>query len=227
MIGTAPGGRPLVGHGDKFHIVHAQAAQDRLLCEPQNVLEAHVRLHTLLKHLGDLVDISDVFDSQHLLDDGFQEVLLDFHTSSITDAAAAIVLPPANDLHGVVSVQQPVALGLVDDQVLIGVIIMHIVGHVKIYAADGVHQLAHGLPLDNDLVIRLKAHQLGDLLIYRLDALFSTAVGIIDGIDLFHIPGDVHHGVPGNGHDHGLLVRHIIGCQQHGVRIPAASGVPA
>ena len=224
----------LVRHSHEVHIVHAQAAGEGPLAEPEDILEAQVRLHGFLEHLGDLADIQHVFRLHHLLDDRLQEVLLQFHTARITDAALVIavgtvmvILPPADDLHGVVAAQVPQARCLLDDQILRRVVVVHGIGHVEIHAADGVHDLAHGLPLQNHLIIRLKANQLGDFFIKSLDALLPAAVHVVNGVDLLHVPVDIYHGVPGNGHDVGLLVGHIVARQQHGVRVAAAPGVPA
>ena len=60
-----------------------------------------------------------------------------------------------------------------------------------------------------------------------LEALFPAAVVVVDGIDPFDVPGDVDHGVPGDGHDGGLLVRHVVAGQEDGVRVSSAAGVPA
>ena len=71
-----------------------------------------------------------------------------------------VILTPADDLHGIVTVQMPQARRLLNDQILRRVMVIHGIGHVKIHTADGVHDLANGLPFHNDLIIRLKAHQL-------------------------------------------------------------------
>ena len=133
----------------------------------------------------------------------------------------------AQHLHGVVAGEQAIALLLVDVQVLIGVVVIHVPGHIEPNAAHGVHDLAHGLPLHHDLVVGLKAHQLGDLLIERLDALIPAAAIVIHGVDALDVIGDVHHGIPGDGHDGGFLIGHVIAGQQHGVRVAAAAGIPA
>ncbi|CAN4043426.1 hypothetical protein BBBGCB_BBBGCB_12040, partial [Dysosmobacter welbionis] len=91
----------------------------------------------------------------------------------------------------------------------------------------GVHDLAHGVPLHNHLIVRLKAHQLGDFLVEILDPPVSAAIVVIHGVDALDIPGDIHHGVPGNGHHRGLLVGHVVAGQQHRVRVAAAPRVPA
>ena len=145
----------------------------------------------------------------------------------IAVGAGLVVFPPADHLHGVVAGEQAIALFLLDHQVLQRVVVIHGVGHVEPDAAHGVHDLAHGLPLQNHLVVRGEAYQLADLLVEGLDALVTAAIGVIDGVDLLHVPGDVDHGVPGDGHDGGLLVRHVVAGQKHGVRIPAAACVPS
>ncbi len=119
----------------------------------------------------------------------------------------------------------PQARGLLDHQILVRVVVVHGIGVVEVHAADGVHQLAHGLPLHYHLIVRLKAHQLGNLLVQRLDTPFPAAVVKVDGVDFLHIPRDVDHGVPGNGHHRGLLVGHVVTGQQHGVRVAAAAGI--
>ena len=141
-------------------------------------------------------------------------------------AVLRVIVAVAEHLHGVLAREQAVARRLVDGEVLQRVVVVHVLGHVKPDAAHGLHDLAHGLPLHHHLVVRLEAHQLGDLLIEGLDALVAASIGIIDGIDPFDVPGDVHHGVSRDGHDGGLLVGDIIAREEHGVGVPAAAGVP-
>ena len=138
-----------------------------------------------------------------------------------------VVVAVAQHAHGLLSVEFLIALADVDGQILIGVIVIHIPGHVEPHAAHGVHDFTHGLPLDDHLVVRLKAHQLGDLLIEVLNALVSPAAVVVNSVDALDIIGHVHHGIPGDGHDRGLLVGDVIACQQHGVGVAAAARVPA
>ena len=105
--------------------------------------------------------------------------------------------------------------------------VVHVVGHVEVHAADGLHDRADGLPLHDHLIVRLKADELGDLLIERLDALIASAVVVVDGIDLLHIPRDVHHRVARDGHDRRLLVRHVVAREQHRVGVAASARVAA
>ena len=105
--------------------------------------------------------------------------------------------------------------------------VVHVVGHVEVHAADGLHDRADGLPLHDHLIVRLKADELGDLLIERLDALIAPAVVVIDGVDLLHIPWDVHHRVARDGHDRRLLVRHVVAREQHRVGVAASARVAA
>ena len=105
--------------------------------------------------------------------------------------------------------------------------VVHVVGHVEVHAADGLHDRADGLPLHDHLIVRLKADELGDLLIERLDALIAPAVVVVDGVDLLHIPWDVHHRVARDGHDRRLLVRHIVAREQHRVGVAASARVAA
>ena len=105
--------------------------------------------------------------------------------------------------------------------------VVHVVGHVEVHAADGLHDRADGLPLHDHLIVRLKADELGDLLIERLDALIAPAVVVVDGVDLLHIPRDVHHRVARDGHDRRLLVRHVVAREQHRVGVAASARVAA
>ena len=238
MIHPAPAGDVGVGHGHKVHLGGIQLGaaavpQECLLGEPQHILEGQVRLHVLIEHLDKLVDLGDVFQAHQLLDHGLQQPLLGLDAAQVAVRIAQhlavflVVVAVAEDLHGIVSAEEPVALGLVDGEVLVGVIVVHVPGHVKIHAAHGVHDLAHGFPLHDDLVIRRKAHQLGDLLVKGLDALLPAAAIVIDSVDPLDIVGNIHHRIPGDGHDGGLLVGHIVAGQQHSVRVAAAACVPA
>ena len=231
-VGPAVAVGPGVGHGDEVDVLHLQPAEIGGLREPQDILEAQVRLHVLLEDLGELVDLADVLQLQKLAHHGLEEGLLGLDAPQVPVGIAPhvavlrVIVAVAEHLHGVLACEQAVALRLVDGEVLVGVVVVHILGHVKPDAAHGLHDLAHGLPLHHHLVVRLEAHQLGDLLVEGLDTLVAASIGIIDGIDPFDVPGDVHHGVPGDGHDGGLLVGDIIAREEHGVGVPAAAGIP-
>ena len=227
VIIPAPGGHALIGHGDKVHILYLQTAKDSLLRKPQDILEGKVRGHILLKHLGKLIDFGHVLDLEHLLDNRFQESLLGLDTADITVGIAILAVPEPDHTHGLLTVKLLIALADMDGQILIGILVVHIPGHIKVHTANGVHDLAHSFPFHDNTIVRLEAHQLRDLLIQGIDALLSAAVVVVDGVDLLHIPVHVHHGVPGDGHDCGFLIGHVIGCQQHGVRVAAAAGIPA
>ena len=69
-----------------------------------------------------------------------------------------VVLAPAEKLHGLVAVQLLFPLVHVDVQVLGGVVVAHVQRHVEGHAADGVHQLAHGLPLHHHVEVGDEAH---------------------------------------------------------------------
>ena len=105
--------------------------------------------------------------------------------------------------------------------------IIHGIGHIKPDTADSIHDGANRFPFHHDLVVRLKAHQLGDLLINGLQALIALAVAIINGIDLLVVPADIYQSIPGDRHHRGFLIGHIIAGQQHGIGIAAATGIPA
>ena len=237
MIHPAPAGHVFIGHGHKIHLCRVQlsaaaVAQKCLLGKPEHILETEIRLHVFVEHLDKLIDLRNVFQAHQLFDHGFQQSLLGLDAAQIAVGIAqhlavfAVVMAVTEYLHGVVAAEKPVALGLVDGEVLNRVLIVHVAGDVKIHAAHGVHDLAHGFPLHNHLIVRLEAHQLRDFFIEGLDALFSAAVIIINGIDPLDVPRNVDHGIPRNGHDGGLLVGDIIAGQQHGVRVAAAARVP-
>ena len=133
----------------------------------------------------------------------------------------------AQHLHHIAAAEFAVALGLVDVKILIGVVVVHVARHIVIDAAHGVHDLADGIPFQYDLIIRLKADELGNLLIERLNALVSPAVVVVDGVDLLNVPGNVDHRVARDGHDGRLLVRHVIAREQHRVGVAAAARVAA
>ena len=229
-VSAAPAGDIFVGHGDEIHVLHLQPAQIGSLGEPQNVLQAQVRLHILLEHLDELIDLGDILQLQQLFQHGGQKGLLSLDAAQIAVGIAVVqivVVAVAQYAHGLLSVEFLIALADMDGQVLIGVVVIHVPGHVEPHPAHGVHNLTHGLPLDDHLVVRLKAHQLGDLLIEVLNTLVSPAAVIVYGVDALDVVGHIHHGIPGDGHDRGLLVGHVIACQQHGVGVAAATRVPA
>ena len=98
---------------------------------------------------------------QQLLHHGGQKCLLRLDAAQIAVLVAVGSVPEPQYLHGVVPREQAVARFLVDIEVLQGVTVIHVPGHIEPDAAHSVHDLAHGLPLHNHLIVRLKAHQLG------------------------------------------------------------------
>ena len=194
MIHPAPAGDVGVGHGHKVHLGGIQLGaaavpQKCLLGEPEHILETEIRLHVFIENLDKLIDLGDVFQAHQLLDHGLQQPLLGLDAAQIAVGIAqhlavfAVVMAVTEYLHGVVAAEKPVALGLVDVKILIGVVVVHVARHIVIDAAHGVHDFTHGLPLHNHLIVRLEAHQLRNFFIEGLDALFSAAVIIINGID--------------------------------------------
>ena len=109
-----------------------------------------------------------------------------------------------------------------DVEILIGVVIVHGEGHIKIHAAQRLHDLPHGLPLDNHVKVR---HHAGEVAHLGLEALYSL-LGGVDGVDALDVPGDIHHGVPGDAHKAGLLVGHVIGGQHNSVGAAAGGVLP-
>ena len=108
-----------------------------------------------------------------------------------------------------------------DVQILVGIVVVHIIGHIKLHAAQCVHDLADGLPLHRHIEVWDDAGEIAHLLLQPFDA----SGGSVYRIDLFDLPGYVDHGVPWNVDAVHRAVRHVIGHQNHGIRISAAAGI--
>ena len=143
--------------------------------------------------------------------------------------ASIIVLPPADDLHGVVAIQLTVARLLMDVQILIGVVVVHVKGDIKVHAAQSVHQVADGLPLHQNIEVRCDAGDLGHLLPQGLHALShpltlgqvgGTPVPGIHRVNALAGGAGVDHSVSGHIQALDGLVVGVVGEQQNGVRGP-------
>ena len=142
---------------------------------------------------------------------------------------AIVVLAEADNLHGVLAVQQAVPCLLVDVQVLARgwVVIVHIKGHLEIDSANGVHQFPDSLPLHQDIEVRVDSSKVAHLLLQGGHSLFHPLL-------LWQVAGppipSVHHIEPllcapcGAGVDHRVpeqadgidsLILSVIGYQQH------------
>ena len=167
---------------------------------------------------------------EQLFSNGHEKILLDLDTADVplvVDAGGTIVvLAETEDLHDLLPVQVLEALVDVDVQILGGVVVVHIHGHFKIYAADGGGQLAHRLPLHHDVEVRGKADGVGNGVHQGGHPLVPAAGVVIDGVDLLDVPGLVDNGVPGDAHGVELLVLHIIGDHHDGVGVSTASRIP-
>ena len=178
-------------------------------------------------------DLRHVAQLQDLLGHGLQKRLLGLRASQVAIRVAGryaigtgVVMAVADHAHGLLPVEDLEALLQVDVQVLVGVVIVHIPGHVEFHAAYGVHQLPHSLPLNDDVEVRDNASEIPHLGLQSLDPAAVLLAGVIDGVDLLGRPGHIHRRIPGNAHHVHLIICHIIGYQNQGVRIPAAAGVP-
>ena len=105
-------------------------------------------------------------------------------------------------------------------EILIGVIVVHIKGHIEIYPAQSFYDLTHSLPLNNHIEVR---HNAGKILHLGLEAIHPQ-LGGINRVDLLDIPGHVDHGIPGNAHEAYLLIGYVVGSQHNGIGT-AAGGI--
>ena len=219
------------GHGDKVHIVNAQGRlpQYGLLPKPEDILYGEICGHVLCEHTRQIQDGGGLcYLCQQLLHNGFEQLLLGLDTADVSVYVSGVVVavPEPEDLHHALPIQMLHPLGDMDMQVLGRIVVIHVDGDLKVHAANGLRHLAHGLPLHHYGKVGDKAHQLAHLVEERLDALVSSPVYVIDGVDALDVPGDVDHGVTGNVHDAQLLIGHIVGHQHHRVGVPAAARVP-
>ena len=227
MIASAPYAFRRAGHRNEVNVFAGQSAENRLLAEPSQIIDRQVRSHLLCKNAGIFKDLCHFINLETLLDQRFQETLLGFNPAQISVGIAVFPFAEAHHTHSLLTVELLVAFLHMDGQILRRILIIHVAGHVIPYAADGVHQLAHGLPFHNHAVIRHKTHQLAHFFVQRLNTVITAAIKVVYGVDLLHIPVDVHHGVAGDTHDIHFLIFHIIGCQEHGICVAAAAGVAA
>ena len=84
----------------------------------------------------------------------------------------------ADDLHRLLPVEMARAFGEVNVQVLIGVVIIHVDGNVKIHAVDLIDQRDEALEIDRDIEINRYAEQVFDLLHQQLRA--ALGVGEVE-----------------------------------------------
>ena len=199
----------------------------------QDIAHRQVGLYILREDLHQGGQLQEGSGLKALLRRRLQEILLDHQPAHIPPGVAAVVvLPVADHLHGIVPVQQAQARLLVDMQVLIGVVIVHVEGDLEFHAADGVHQLADGLPLHHHIEVGADARQLGHLIlqgghtVLHLGGLVLAPVVVIHRVQPLAGGAHVHHGVPGQIQALNGLGLGVIGQQQHGVS-RAADHVPA
>ena len=107
------------------------------------------------------------------------------------------------------------ALFQVDVEVLVGVVVVHVLGHVELHAIHQIHQLHKHAQLHLYIEVRLEAHQLLDPAGQGVDA----AGAGVDGVDLLDVPPLVNHGVPWDGHDAHVLLLGVVGDHHEGVGV--------
>ena len=182
---------PRAGQGLKVQLVHSH--EEGLLAEPGQLTDSQVRLHVLREDLrvaGDLLGIG-----QHLFKDRFQKGLLGADAADVLRAiaGAVVVVAEAHHLQGVLPVQMLHALFQVDVQVLIGVVIVHVQGDLKVHAADLVHQLHEGFQVHLHREVHGDAQGVGHRFPHLVHA--AEIVGIVD---LAGLAVDVDAGIPGD-----------------------------
>ena len=114
---------------------------------------------------------------------------------------------------GLLRVQLLIAFFQMDVKILIGVVIIHVDGYIKIYPADGLHNGTEGIQIHRYIVIHRHTKQFG----YRLGHGLALAVSVY-GIDLAVFAVAQHQGIPGNGHQGGGFVVGIKAAQHNRVR---------
>ena len=123
----------------------------------------------------------------------------------------------ADHLQGIAAVQVLGALAEMDVQVLIGVVVVHVQGHVEIHAADLVHQLHEGLQAHLYREVHGDAQRVGHGV--RQQGHAALAVG---GVDLLGFAVDVNAGVPGDADAGNGLIFGVEAHQDVGVRAAVA-----
>ena len=217
-----------IRHGDKVDIFDLEPAHHGLRAEPEHFLKRQIRGDVVLHRAGKFANLRHIFKLQKLLDHRFQKRLLRLDAAKVAVRIAVVyigVVAVAQHLHYIAAAEFAVTLGLVNVQILIGIVVVHVARHIVVNAAHGLHDRADRVPFDNDLIVRLEADELGNLLIECLDTLFSPAVVVVDGVDALDVPGDVDHCVARDGHDRRLLVGHVVAREQHRVGVAAAARV--
>ena len=146
--------------------------------------------------------------------------MLDFNPAHIPhgEALPAVVFPPAQDLYRVLSVQVLHSFFVMNVQVLGGVIVVHVIGHLIIHTADGIHQLRHRVQFHHEIVVRGIADEVFNLLLDPLNAL-----SVVHRVDLGNLPRHIHHSVPVDAQHVHRAVFHVVTAHHHGVRVAAAA----
>ena len=128
----------------------------------------------------------------------------------------------ADHLHGLLTVQVVLALGVVDVQVLIGVVIVHLLRDIDVHPLQLVHQGHESLQVHIDVVVDGDAEGLLDLLLQHVHP--RPRVGSVDLGVLSPVP--VYRRIPGYGDHPHLLVGYIVADHDDGVGVGALP-VPA
>ena len=189
----------------------------RLVAEPDEVAGREVGLDVGVENIHQRGDVLDVADLQQLLGDRLEEGLLGADAADVLRAVAGavVVVAEADDLHRLLPVEMARAFGEVNVQVLIGVVIIHVDGNVKIHAVDLIDQRDEALEIDRDIEINRYAEQVFDLLHQQLRA--ALGVGEVELVVAVFI---VQQRIARETHKVDALVRHVEADED--VRVAAA-----
>ncbi|KAF5052685.1 hypothetical protein DSECCO2_406180 [anaerobic digester metagenome] len=150
-----------------------------------------------MKNLGKLRNLGQIGGPKRLLGHSLQKVLLGFHPADILAAIAraVVIVAETNHLQGLCPGQVLHSGVEVNGQVLDRVVIIHVDGHVKIHAANGVHQGGKRFQADLHGVVHRDAQLLG-----KRGGHLIHAADVICGVELVVLAINLDLGVPGDVH---------------------------
>ena len=150
--------------GDAGIQVHSHC----LAGEVEHVGGGQVCLDILLEDLHELLHLGQGVPGDHFLGQGHQHLALHLRPAHVGVTAPVVVVAEADHLHGLLTVQVVLALGVVDVQVLIGVVIVHLLRDIDVHPLQLVHQGHESLQVHIDVVVDGDAEGLLDLLLQHV-----------------------------------------------------------